>query len=78
MDDVTSEKLASVLAENKGWAAIVSAEGDIFNILSGLYSRNVNIDLFLKCHSGDTIRVDRVGRESESIIHSVLTMLLAM
>ena len=78
VDDVTSEKLTSVLAENKGRAAVVSAEGGIFDIISGLYSRNVNIDVFLKGHSGDTIRVDRVGRASESIIHPALTMVLAV
>ena len=78
VDDVTSEKLTSVLAENNGRAAIVSAEGGIFDIISGLYSKNVNIDVFLKGHSGDTIRVDRIGRESESIIHPTLTMVLAV
>ena len=45
VDDVTSEKLTSVLAENKGRAAVVSAEGGIFSIMSGLYNRNVNIDV---------------------------------
>lgn len=78
VDDVTSEKLTSVLAENKGRAAVVSAEGGIFDIISGLYSRNVNIDVFLKGHSGDTIRVDRIGRASESIIHPALSMVLAV
>lgn len=78
VDDVTSEKLTSVLSENKGCAAVVSAEGGIFDIISGLYSRNVNIDVFLKGHSGDTIRVDRIGRASESIIHPALTMVLAV
>ena len=78
VDDVTSEKLTSVLAENKGRAAVVSAEGGIFSIMNGLYNRNVNIDVFLKGHSGDTIRVDRVGRASESIIHPALTMVLAV
>ena len=78
VDDVTSEKLTSVLAENKGRAAVVSAEGGIFDIISGLYSRNVNIDVFLKGHSGDTIRVDRIGRASESIIHPALTIVLAV
>lgn len=78
VDDVTSEKLTSVLAENKGRAAVVSTEGGIFSIMSGLYNRNVNIDVFLKGHSGDTIRVDRVGRASESIIHPALTMVLAV
>lgn len=75
---MTSEKLTSVLAENNGCAAVVSAEGGIFDIISGLYSRNVNIDVFLKGHSGDTIRVDRIGRASESIIHPALTMVLAV
>ncbi len=78
VDDVTSEKLTSVLAENKGRAAVVSAEGGIFDIISGLYTRNINIDVFLKGHSGDTIRVDRIGRASESIIHPALTMVLAV
>lgn len=78
VDDVTSEKLTSVLVENKGRVAVVSAEGGIFSIMSGLYNRNVNIDVFLKGHSGDTIRVDRVGRASESIIHPALTMVLAV
>ena len=78
VDDVTAEKLASVLAENHSKAAIVSAEGGIFDILNGIYTKNVNIDVFLKGHSGDTIRVDRIGRASESILHPALTMLLAV
>ena len=78
VDDVTAEKLASVLAENQSKAAIVSAEGGIFDILNGIYTKNVNIDVFLKGHSGDTIRVDRIGRASESILHPTLTMLLAV
>ena len=57
---------------------IVSAEGGIFDILNGIYTKNVNIDVFLKGHSGDTIRVDRIGRASESILHPTLTMLLAV
>ena len=78
VDDVTTEKLTSVLAENNGTAAIVSAEGGIFDMLAGIYTKNVNIDVFLKGHSGDDIRVDRVGRSSESIFHPALTVLLAV
>jgi len=78
VDDVTSEKLASILAENHGRAAIVSAEGGIFDILNGIYTKNVNIDVFLKGHSGDTIRVDRIGRAAESIQDPTLTILLAV
>ena len=78
VDDVTTEKLTSVLAENNGTAAVVSAEGGIFDMLAGIYTKNVNIDVFLKGHSGDDIRVDRIGRNSESIFHPALTVLLAV
>jgi len=78
VDDVTTEKLTSVLAENNGTAAVVSAEGGIFDMLAGIYTKNVNIDVFLKAHSGDDIRVDRIGRSSESIFHPTLTVLLAV
>lgn len=78
VDDVTSERLTSILAENRGRAAIASAEGGIFDILNGIYTKSVNIDVFLKGHSGDTIRVERIGRACESIDHPALTMLLAV
>lgn len=78
VDDVTTEKLTSVLSENNGTAAILSAEGGIFDMLSGIYTKNVNIDVFLKGHSGDSIRVDRIGRNSESITNPALTVLLAV
>lgn len=78
VDDVTTEKLTSVLSENGGTAAILSAEGGIFDMLSGIYTKNVNIDVFLKGHSGDSIRVDRIGRNSESIMNPALTVLLAV
>ncbi len=78
VDDVTTEKLTSILSENNGTAAIVSAEGGIFDMLSGIYTKNVNIDVMLKGHSGDCIRVDRIGRTSESIMNPALTVLLAV
>ena len=78
VDDVTTEKLTAVLADGGGNAAIVSAEGGIFDMLSGIYSKNVNIDVMLKGHSGDSIRVDRIGRNSESIMNPALTVLLTV
>lgn len=78
VDDVTTEKLTSVLADGGGKAAIVSSEGGIFDMLSGIYSKNVNIDVMLKGHSGDCIRVDRIGRNSESIMNPALTVLLTV
>lgn len=76
VDDITTEKLVSVMAGNRGRAALVSSEGGIFDTLAGIYTRNVNIDVMLKGYSGDTIRVDRIGRESESIMDPSLTILL--
>lgn len=76
VDDITMEKLVSTLAANNGRAAIISSEGGIFDTLAGIYTRNVNIDVMLKGYSGDPIRVDRIGRESESILNPALTVML--
>jgi hypothetical protein len=76
VDDITTEKLTSVLADNNGRAAILSTEGGIFDTLAGAYSKTVNIDVMLKGYSGDSIRVDRIGRNSESIMNPALTVLL--
>ena len=77
-DDVTPEKLVSILARNNGRAAVISAEGGIFcQLAGGMYSTVVNLDVFLKAHCGDTIRCDRISRESEIIRKPALTMLLA-
>lgn len=76
-DDVTPEALTSLLADNGGRLGVMSAEGGLFRILSGLYSsKEANIDTFLKAYSGDYIMVDRKGRPSESIPDPALTMLL--
>jgi len=79
VDDITPEKLVSVMADRNGVAAVISAEGGIFDQLAGgMYSKSVNIDVLLKGHAGDTIRVDRIGRNSESIEKPALTMLLSV
>lgn len=77
-DDCTPEVLTSLLSENGGKMAVVSAEGGIFEILNGRYSQSVNIDVFLKAHAGDPLRVDRKGRPSEYIPHPALSVLLAI
>lgn len=77
VDDITTEKLISELTKN-GSTAIISSEGGIFDMLKGMYSKNVNIDVYLKAYSGDTIRLDRVNRPSESIIDPALTILLTV
>lgn len=62
-DDVTTEKLGAMLADYGERLSVLSDEGGIFQIMSGIYSGgNANLDVFLKGHAGTAIRVDRAGR----------------
>ena len=78
LDDVTSESIATKMSEQGGCIAIVSSEGGMVDIISGLYSKNVNIDVYLKGYSGDSLKVDRIGRESLYIPSPRLTILLTV
>lgn len=74
-DDITPEAAASVLAEQGGRLAIISAEGGIFDVIAGRYSGNVpNLDVFLKGHAGDPLRVDRRGRPPEYVRRPALSI----
>ncbi|HET9969826.1 MAG TPA: YfjI family protein [Streptosporangiaceae bacterium] len=74
-DDVTPEAAASLLAEQGGRLAVLSAEGGIFSTLAGRYSGGVpSLEVFLKGHSGDMLRVDRKGRPPEHIPRPALTL----
>ena len=74
-DDTTMEALASKMAANGEKGALISSEGGIFNILSGLYTGGkLNMDLILKAWSGDHVEVDRKGRPPEVLQHPSLTI----
>lgn len=77
-DDITTEQATSLLAEQGGRLAILSAEGSIFATLAGRYSSVPNLDVFLKGHAGDSLRVDRKTRDAEHIEHPALTLGLAV
>jgi Protein of unknown function (DUF3987) len=74
-DDVTPEKLATMLHQHGGRLAIASAEGGIFELMAGRYSKNAspNLDVFLRAHVGDTVRVDRGTRPSDFVRKPALT-----
>ena len=77
-DDATPEALTSLMAANNGIITVISTEGGLFDIFNGKYSSNVvSIDPILKAYTGDPIRVDRKGREAESIDNPALTLLLS-
>jgi hypothetical protein len=60
-DDSTPEALANLLAAHRR-IAVLSAEGGVFDMMAGRYQSSVgpNLDVYLKGHAGDPIRVDRV------------------
>ena len=58
--DVTTERLGSLMDEHDEKMTLLSAEGGIFDILAGKYSSGVpNFDLYLQGYSGDSVKVDR-------------------
>ncbi|MGW4944513.1 DUF3987 domain-containing protein [Actinoplanes sp. NPDC004185] len=77
-DDVTSETATSWLAAQGGRLAVLSPEGGIFATIAGRYSGTPNLEVFLKGHAGDMLRVGRQSRDTEHIDKPALTMGLAV
>jgi replicative DNA helicase len=78
-DDATPEALASLLVEQKGRIAVLSPEGDIFEMMAGRYSKTgPSLGVYLKGHAGDAMRVDRKGRSPEHVATPALTVGLAV
>jgi replicative DNA helicase len=87
-EDVTPERVATLMSEHEGRMAVISDEGGgIFEIAGGRYSNNKrgNIEVFLKGHSSSSLRVDRNGkdrngkeREAVTIPRAVLSMVLVV
>jgi len=54
---------------------IRSAQGGLFDILAGLYPGKIpNLDLFLKAHCGDPLRLERKSHPPEYISRPRLTI----
>jgi replicative DNA helicase len=79
-DDCTPERLATILRDQGGRIAVMSPEGDVFDLMAGRYSANgtSNFGVYLKGHAGDTLRVDRVGRPPDFVKAPALTVGLAV
>ena len=80
VDDVTSEKLGMMLAEQGGRIASMSPEGNVFDLMAGQYSKSgiAQFDAYLKGHSGDDLITDRVSRRSVRVERPALTCAYAM
>jgi hypothetical protein len=79
-DDETPESLAKLLAEQGGRMLQASAEGTAFEIVKGRYSEKgrPNFDVYLKGHSGDSLRVGRVSRGRDTVDRPALSLALAV
>lgn len=77
--DATPEALATLLHQNRGRMALISAEAGVFGVMAGRYGQGgpPNLDVYLAGHAGDPIRVDRRGRPTEFVDHPSLTVCLA-
>jgi hypothetical protein len=78
--DVTPEKLGSLLFEHEGRMAVLSPEGEVFELMAGRYSSKgtSNFEVYLKGHAGDDLRVDRMSRAPEFVHKPALTLGLAV
>jgi hypothetical protein len=76
VDDCSPERLATLLRDQGGRMAVMSAEGDVFDLMAGRYSANgdPNFGVYLKGHAGDTLHVDRVNRPAEYVPKPTLTI----
>jgi replicative DNA helicase len=78
-DDTTAEALASLMADQGGRIALLSAEGGPFDAMAGRYQGGgVYLDPYLKGHAGDELRIDRKGRGAEYVERPALTVGLAV
>lgn len=78
VDDVTPEELVTLMEGQGGRIALLSAEGGVFGMIAGRYSREPNIDVYLKGYDGEPIDVDRRGGEPISIERAVLAIGVAL
>lgn len=57
----------------------MSSEGGVFEMMAGRYSKGIpNLDVYLKAHSADALRVDRKMGPSAYVPHPTLTMALTV
>ncbi len=77
-DDCTPEKLSTLLRDHDGRMALLSPEGGVFELMAGRYSDAPNLEVYLKGHAGDDLRVDRVNRPPEFVKRPALTIGLAI
>ena len=78
VDDVTPEQLATIMEQQQGRLAVISAEGTMIDAMVRYQKGGAPAyDTLLKAHAGETIRISRRVRE-EHIAEPRLTIVIAM
>ncbi len=78
IDDVTPEAIPAFLERQQERAGIIEAEGGLFDILAGRYSKGVpNLDAVLKLWSGEAVHVDRRSGQNIVLHDPALTICLS-
>jgi hypothetical protein len=78
-DDITPEALAKLMAQQGECMGVLGAEGGVFETMVGRYSNGVaNLDIFLKGHAGDPVRVHRGSAPSIIMDRPALSIGLAV
>jgi len=78
-DDATPEAVGQLLHEQGGRIALMSPEGDVFDLMAGRYSDGVGrLGVYLKGHAGDDYKLNRVSRANEYVRRPALTVGLAV
>lgn len=85
LGDVTPEKLAMILADQQGRAAIVTPEGgSLFESIAGVRYRSSGAqtatvpEVYLSGYSREPIRADRVGRSATLVSNPTLTVVASV
>jgi hypothetical protein len=78
VDDIPPEKLTQVIIRQGGRILQAAPEGTPFEIAKGRYSESANFDIYLKGHSGDPLRIDRISRGREAENSPALSVALAV
>lgn len=79
VDDATAEAVENTLVSQGGRLIVSGCEGGLFDVMAGRYSGGAsNLDVFLKGHAGDDLRVDRVTRGPLFVERCCLTLAYAV
>ncbi|MGE7942213.1 YfjI family protein [Lysinibacillus xylanilyticus] len=78
LDNSTEEVIVSRISQNSERITIASSEGDLFERLkSSIKLEASKLDVYLKGYSGDSLRTDRISRDTERIEEPLVTICIS-